>query len=76
MKELNNKECNNISGGRFVPDIGTLLINVAMGVVGGIIFGATAGPVGMITGAIAGGAIAAGGQMSLDAYQISKDRKN
>ncbi len=72
MQELNMEESLEVSGCAFVPNVGALLVNVAVGAVTGLVFG---GPGGMIGGAIAGAAAAAGGTMCNDAYLISEDRK-
>lgn len=72
MQELKMEECAEVSGAGFIPDIGALLINIAIGAVSGLICG---GPGGMIGGAILGASVAAGGTMCNDAYQISKDQQ-
>lgn len=72
MQELKMEESSKVSAGVFIPDVGMLLLNIAIGGVTGLLFG---GPGGMIGGAIARAAAAAGGTMCVDAYEISKDQE-
>jgi len=39
MQELKVEECVEVSVAGFTPDIGSLLINIAVGAVSGVIFG-------------------------------------
>jgi hypothetical protein len=73
MYKLTDEDILLVSGAKHTPDVGNIIINIAVGFFGGAISGAIGGPAGMIAGAFGGATVAAVGTMSSDAYLMSQD---
>lgn len=56
----------------YIPDTSTLISAVTTGALAGALDGTPLGPVGMVSGAIAGGTIAAVGVIVYDAIELNK----
>ncbi len=88
MHILNSKHCSIISAGKkesaenekikdfYIPDTSTLISLVTTGALTGALEGAPLGPAGMVSGAIAGGTIAAVGVIVYDAIELNKHNTN